>query len=1297
MCIRKMIGFVLSVLFMISVCLFGEDNLIFYASYDNGVNADKSIGLAGGIPSGDLILEEGIKGKGVVVGVGDGKGYWVKYNAENNINIKEGTISLWVKPIDWDGNDGYFHLIFEAIDKDSRLIIYKYFGTDKLYFFFDSPKGNKTISEISIKDWKRGDWHHVACSWDSKIMKLYIDGELVDTQEKKEFMSTSFSSFAVGGFNPQNWKNPQGKSVIDELKIYSVVVDSKEIYKEWEEGIKQQKRERKTGSDISHLIGVKKADKSPILDGKIEEQEYTFKGTGFIEIGVRVYSNLQSTYYLTYDSDNLYIGVVSPVIGPLYSKIKGRDDRVWEDDVIEVFLNPDIETKDYYHFIINSIGTLYDEKNDNSNWNIGNLPFINRVDKDTWTIEMAIPFKEIGVKSPKEGENWKINICRSFASSSGTFTSLSPVKGAYKDVNSFFCLKFLNESPIVKIERIGSLSSGNLELDFAVDNKTSSSDIVKVVVNLEAEGKDILNYEKEFQLEKGKEIRVPLSKKDFKGKGTFKVDITSSTKGKIYTTTIPFTTEKLFQFEYLSTIPDKGVLKVGLKQIELTRFGNPFIVKVCLLDKENKRVVEKSYVPEKINYEVELDISQIAPGDYKVEMSLICPDGKLITTLKEDYTKLPSPSPWYNNKIGITDKVPSPWTPMEVTRDSVKCWGREYVFNNSLFPTQITSQKKKLLTRPIKLVVLRDGIEEEVSGVKTVWEEKKENKVKLLNKGKVGTINLSTDVLMEYDGFMWIKMNLEPVSPTKIDKIILEVPLNREYATLLNSGDYYLRGTGAIPKEGWNKNLKTKPIFWVGNEDVGVQWFAQDLKGWYVKDSSHSAEVIPQGDEVIVRLNIIDTPITLSQGREISFGFQSTPVKPKPVGWRKWKVGGETAGANPNLNLWCLPFQWVSYPDATKLYEPEVNRWKELKSRWGEQVCVYIAFAYATALSPEWKYYGETWMKKPQSRIPKRNVYISYVPCLNSEDYRNFYIWKLNKAIHDLNFEGLYIDGGHVVFCTNPLHGCGWEDAEGSLYSTYNILGTREMAKRIYVIMKEYNPNSIIGIHASGEIAMPVHSFCDIFIDGENLTEMVADEESYYNLSLDKFRAEHISSNWGFISLFLPEFTRSAELLRPERMSFWKTEEGRKRVLHFLGLIAVHDAHFWYNWFPNYEDPLKVIQIRDEFGWDDEVEFFPYWNNSEYIKILEGGKDNVVVSIFKRHGKIMLVPFNNTDEDVKLKLFVNLEKLNFPKRQEILVVDKFSGEEFKIKDNILDIPVEKRMFRMLVIEDETRATMGSVQ
>ncbi|MBO4304320.1 MAG: DUF4838 domain-containing protein [Lentisphaeria bacterium] len=129
---------------------------------------------------------------------------------------------------------------------------------------------------------------------------------------------------------------------------------------------------------------------------------------------------------ILYDEKNLYL-YFECMMEHAWSKpvahIRERDGQVWTDDSMEVFVMP--PDGDYYHFVFNTLGTLYDAKVRSASFDYkGDLAV--KVYKDRYTAELRIPLESLNVKKLESGQTWKFHFfrnCRNLqppASSEGT-------------------------------------------------------------------------------------------------------------------------------------------------------------------------------------------------------------------------------------------------------------------------------------------------------------------------------------------------------------------------------------------------------------------------------------------------------------------------------------------------------------------------------------------------------------------------------------------------------------------------------------------------------------------------------------------------------------------------------------------------------------------------------------------------------------------------------------------------------------------------------------------------------------
>jgi hypothetical protein len=1393
----------LVVLLLSSTPLFAA-NPIFYASYNTSVNADLATGSATGTPSTTLPLIAGVLQNALTVGVENAVGYWCSYNAQDNIHASAGTVAFWVKPVDWEGTSPGFHLFFQARGMNSLLYVYKFHDvgdespySGKLLFLYGPSQAAANgsyqytiISSSIIQDWVSGEWHHIACSWNTQMMKLYIDGVFIQEETVKVAPVGSFDTLAVGGYQPETWGSlPAGKSLIDEVKIYATTLTDEEIYQEWN-------ATRPATSDTMSWDGTYEATVLPTEDGwslgngysnnyatvsggvltidsmgtntapywkrtdvafdfdrgvslefrmKFNEREASVSYsscnfqisnsnyTVYIELGTdRVnmsYLNANGaevqygsyamdttndfhiyrlaaqtgTNKLNFYVDNTPIPVITGTLCPIangtpilsFGDGTGAADARYELTYLRWTTHgavPAVATRSSNSWegayeanvLPNSTGWMLGNANSNNYAAIsGGVLTINSMGTNTapyWKrTDVAFDFNngvslEFQLKFDEREASVSYSSCN-FQISNLNYTAYielgtDRINVSYLNANGVEVLYgsySMNTSDTFHTYRLTARTGSN-NLNLYIDN-----DVTPVITGTLCpitNGTSILSF----------------------GDGTGAADAKYELDYLRWTTQGVFGAkpqkDNVFQLRYLYTNLQNQTLNLGVHQPCLDIAGEPIRCRVRLLNDANNVALETSTLHYEHNYDMSLNIATLPPATYTIEISFLDVYGNtLVSPLTESYTRYgTAPSAWANNQIGITTAVPAPWTPMTVSNNSVHCWGRDYIFQNNLLPSQIVSQGKNLLISPMRLAGTVAGQSVEVSNVTLNWVEQQDNKVRLITSGQLGPISISAEILIEYDGFMWIKLMLNSSASTSLDQLFIEIPLTKAYATLRNFGDYRMERSGILPDSAFSKDLREKPIFWLGCEEVGVQWFAEGLANWSLQDFAQSIVVTPQSDRVLARLNIIDASVPLQGSKEIDFGFQATPVKPQPAGWRSWRFDTDYSTTLPsNIIQWYTEWtELFNYPDLSQITQKGWNI--PSYTPRGITVCPYLALSSATPHSPEYAYYGELWRTDPSPwgreltdspLDPQTREWAHYLVCGDSSDYRDFYLWKLQTAVTNVGLKGAYFDYGVPFRCQNGLHGCGWHDGQGALQRTYPILGTRELAKRIYVMMKQQDPNALLLYHMSGEVAMPVHAFADVMVDGENLTGPLEPELNYYNiLPLDKFKAEYMARQWGPVVSMIPEFRRAASFANKT----WPSAESPKAVDHLIGLSLVHDGVLWPYWGVNLD---KLWQVFNEFVWNDQVQFLPYWNNSNHVTILSPQLSDIVVSIFERPERIMVVPLNNIDNDITLRI----QLANFSLNGNVLVDKYNNNDSFTINNNgIVEFPLGHRSFRMLIIE-----------
>lgn len=107
--------------------------------------------------------------------------------------------------------------------------------------------------------------------------------------------------------------------------------------------------------------------------------------------------------WVCFDGGNLYIAAVCaelPGRAPVGQE-RDRDDKVWSDDCIEIWVDPVPNDGESYQFAVNIAGSIYDSKIRGGGSETGHNPDWSRAvhrEQDRWILELAIPCAALGLK-----------------------------------------------------------------------------------------------------------------------------------------------------------------------------------------------------------------------------------------------------------------------------------------------------------------------------------------------------------------------------------------------------------------------------------------------------------------------------------------------------------------------------------------------------------------------------------------------------------------------------------------------------------------------------------------------------------------------------------------------------------------------------------------------------------------------------------------------------------------------------------------------------------------------------------
>lgn len=213
---------------------------------------------------------------------------------------------------------------------------------------------------------------------------------------------------------------------------------------------------------------------------------HTFKATTF--------PSQTTEIRLAYDDANFYAAFTcrEDRMDQLKAEYPKRDDKVWRDDSVSIFLDTRRDHKHYFQLCASVVGAKYDgtEVIDNpDSWNgewqvrVSGFPLHSKPETHSgqWRILVAIPFASLGVGTPKPGTVWGANFCRHELPHS-ELSSWSPVRTSFHEPDRWGEIVFgTTKSPVLSATVAEITSPGKHSVTLNVSDMKASPLIVQAL------------------------------------------------------------------------------------------------------------------------------------------------------------------------------------------------------------------------------------------------------------------------------------------------------------------------------------------------------------------------------------------------------------------------------------------------------------------------------------------------------------------------------------------------------------------------------------------------------------------------------------------------------------------------------------------------------------------------------------------------------------------------------------------------------------------------------------------------
>ncbi len=203
------------------------------------------------------------------------------------------------------------------------------------------------------------------------------------------------------------------------------------------------------------VLNCPQAARAPVIDGRADDPCWrnTPVATDFsvLASGGRERALRQTSVRAVHDARALYLLVVclEPQPETISTAHTDRDGQTWLDDAVEIFVRPGPPGTAVLHFVINAKGVLYDARGDDASFDVSTTPAVT-VGTEWWTVELALPWRDLGTAPPAPETAWAFNVGREHRPHSPTeWSTWAPLEEGRKKFmipNRFGRLRFVKSA-----------------------------------------------------------------------------------------------------------------------------------------------------------------------------------------------------------------------------------------------------------------------------------------------------------------------------------------------------------------------------------------------------------------------------------------------------------------------------------------------------------------------------------------------------------------------------------------------------------------------------------------------------------------------------------------------------------------------------------------------------------------------------------------------------------------------------------------------------------------------------------
>ena len=537
-------------------------------------------------------------------------------------------------------------------------------------------------------------------------------------------------------------------------------------------------------------------------------------------------------------------------------------------------------------------------------------------------------------------------------------------------------------------------------------------------------------------------------------------------------------------------------------------------------------------------------------GEYVIRFTLKGGDEPLTVT-REFERKL---FPWEGNTLGISNEVPPPFSPVKTSGNQVDVVFRQYQMNGFGLWDKVVTRDRDILAGPMRLRY-------QTAKGEGAWDKltvKNEKSTALsavyAAEAQSAAVIAKTNSTIEVDGCMKVEMTLLPgANPQEITKLWIDIPLKDNevplFISLIDGNRTNLPGatpagsgvvwdsTKARRSGGWQNSFT--PYLWLGAEERGLAWFAENDKGWVTEKKNSKLplqDLVREGNTLSLRIYLVNVPTTIRTPHQIVFGLQASPTKPMPENWRANgpSIPSMSGPVNPWGGIGCAskgPYKddWTVvdkiieaqktgkvdkawFEEFAKKNDPPMvhgrvnwlERTLHFTTRRERPILVYAEEMRGYHLLAEWLTFQDDWGVSPFTQreweteanlrkgfdcSPSSNVNFT-------TSYQEFSLWFHNEWLK--RGIGLYWDNTYPSISTNTRMTAAYRTEDGAIQPAMALWNQREYMKRTWNLLqlwRRQHPEDKLewSNHMTTTLLLPLHTWGTTTLDFEFQSEKPLD------------------------------------------------------------------------------------------------------------------------------------------------------------------------------------------------------------